>query len=106
MELSLKANLIASCDQFLQAAVKAGRHYFAAVEAPLRDVEIDVMEPTEPGRWRSKPFIHQEIDISRLYEFESTVLHASPEWENAKEAVQAYVDANKIEPIGFSFPNI
>lgn len=99
MELSLRVNLTVSCNQLLQLAVNVGRQYFESVEAPLRDVEIAVMEPTEPGHWSGESFTHKEIDISRLNEFESTMLHPSHEWENAKDAVCAYVDAYKIHSL-------
>ena len=106
MEPGLRANLAVRCDHLLQASLRAGRHYFGSVDPPLRDVDISVMEPTGPGRWSSRPFTHSEIDTSRLYEFESTTLHSSYEWENAKVAVQAYVDEYIIQPLSFMLPNI
>ena len=106
MQPSSRANLIVSCDQLLQACVKAGRRYFGAVEVPLRDVEIAVMEPTGPGHWGGKTFIHHEIDISRLHEFETTTLHVSPEWEHVKETVQSYVDEKHIQPTGIFPANV
>ena len=106
MERDLRAKLGSSCDQLLQAAIKAGRQYFESVEAPLRDVEIYVMEPLRPGNWSSKRFTHQEIDIPRLHTFESTTLRNTYEWENAKDAVQAYVDENNIQPIIMASSNI
>ena len=106
LETSPRTTLINSCKRFLQLAVKLARNHFGSADAPLHDVDVVVMEPTKPGSWASKSFIHQEIDMGLLYDFESTKLHTTPEWNSARGAIQSYVDEYKIKPISFLTPNI
>jgi len=98
--------VVAGCTNLLQAAVRLARDHFRSTFVPTCDVEVMVMEPSEPDRWSSKRFVHQEIDTWRLHDFESNKLHKSIEWMNASNALQTYVDANNIRPIGFQVQDV
>lgn len=97
----LKRQVVADCISLLQAAVRLARNHFASTLVPTRDVEVMVMEPTEPGRWSGKQFTHQEIDDWRLYDFTSDKLSKSNEWIKANNTLKTYVNKHNIEPIGF-----
>ncbi len=102
----LRQQVVTSCTNVLQTAVRLAQDHFRSTFVPTRDVEIMVMEPSGPGGRSGKSFMHQEIDAERLRDFESNKLRKSSEWLNASDALKTYIDTNNIKPIGFAEQNI
>ncbi len=72
----------------------------------MRDVELQAMEPTGRGQWSGNLFTQQFMDTSSLQEFfEAEKIESTTTWTDAKNAIEMYVDANGIEPLGFPIKN-
>ncbi len=102
----LRNQVMDSCREFLRQALSLSKEHFGSYTVPIRDVQVEVMEPTEPGHWLGARFMHQDVDTRRIYDFEMTQLKTTTAWARAKEYIQIYVDKNKIHPIGFQLQDI
>ncbi len=102
----LKQQVVADCIGLLKAATRLAQNHFGSNLVPTRDVEVMVMEPSEPGRWTGKRFMHQEVDDWRLYDFTSNKLSKSNEWVKASNTLETYVNKHNIKPIGFMMHDV
>lgn len=90
-----------SCRELLRAAISVVRDVFGASALPERTFGFHYLEPSGPGRHSGRAFEAAETDFGAIDRAVGDALKAKPAWTDAVAAIDAYIEANKIEALAF-----